>query len=981
MNSVLSNTLANSAESVTHKFNLSCPDGVATAVQDLMTLGFGPLPVAPAQDPHEYPLKKGGKVVYQADGVTPKPLFNGKNPSYIARNGKPRTVAHTRYRSNLPTTAELETWFRDPSVGLGTNGGCWLDFDLKNFDSPEHLDQTVAPIIDRAAWVERTQSGGYRVAVALGEKPEFTNFGLGDVAHAGELRFDGGFVVLAPTVGEHGEYKRLKFGEPLKVVTVQELGIYPSKPARATTEPPAPTPLPDPPRPVAPTPSGGGLRLEPFASKKIAAIIQGKFTNDKSDDLVKVARELYGWENIARAEGIAVDSADSVIYAVAEAAGVADKLERVLKGINRQECEPGLALAQSPEACQNRLRKAAGKVAKEARKASQQTQDIQLDSEDTPGLVAFKYLYENEDYVRIGDDSYKWVGTHFERQDERAEKKRISGVLKRCVKESFNDKDGVIITRPFATAAKRNDAHQWCLSEVPFIQPDQVNPPGVNLKNGVLTFEYGPTGPRPKLLEHSPERVYTYAPQVAYHPEADDTHCRRLLEAISPSYRAAVLRVFAAALDLEAVRKAKGRVVRGLLFSGSGANGKDALREAFTYIFGKSGITSCTIDDFHSYDQGRKFNLASLVQSRINWASENRMGVNIDDIQSLKQLITGDPLITEEKFQQGQEFTPRCVAIFSSNDRAINLTASLEAIATRYAIVPFTKTFKTNPKGPNELKADSRFKYDLDWVKAEVCPAMLNILIEEFQNIFAEGIDYSPFDAGMEENRVEANHLYRFSLDCGLAEDPDSWVSNAELETKLRSWYIEEGILRIDSDTGREKWEDDVRVGDPWVKGAQQYKRRFQKIFPNIDSYRTKDVRGIKGLKFVDPAEIALLECQTWGEYCRANQLHGDQAIKAAWGKLPLDQQTRLATLQPDITTPPLGSEPEPLPEDLVQAEVAILAEAAEAGEVEAMEHFSSLPEPHKRQIWSAITPEIIPKVKELAITYKNATSRDNQSG
>ncbi|MGG6242719.1 DUF5906 domain-containing protein [Nodosilinea sp. AN01ver1] len=903
MNSALKTTVSNSDRPDTHKFSLSCSPAVAAAVDELIAQGFSPLPVAPAQDPHKYPLKKDGKIVYEEDGVTPKPLFNGKNPSYIDSDGEPRTVAHSRYRSKLPIAAELKEWFSHPDVGVGTNGGAWLDFDLKNFNSPEHLDSVAAPILEQAQWVERTQRGGYRVAIAPEQKPDFTNFGLGDVAHAGELLNGGGFVVLAPTKGEHGEYKRLKFGEPLKMATIEDLGIRPSRSTKATTtEPPAPTPLPDPPRPATSAPGGGVLRLEPFASKKIAAIIQGKFSGDKSDDLVKVARELYGWENIARAEGIAVDSADSVVYAVAEAAGVEDKLERVLKGINRQECEPALAFAQGLEACQNRLRKAAGKVAKDAKKASQKNQDIQLDSEDTPGLIAFKYLYENEDYVRIGDDFYKWVGTYFERQDERAEKKRISGVLKRCVKEVFGEKE-VLTTRPFATAAKRNDAYSWCLSEVRFIEPDEVNPPGVNLKNGVLIFEYGPSGPVPKLLDHSPDRVYTYAPQVAYHPEADDTHCRRLLEAIGQGYRTAVLRVFAAALDLEAVRKAKGRVVRGLLFSGSGANGKDALREAFTYIFGKSGITSCTIDDFHAYDQGRKFNLASLVQSRINWASENRMGVNIDDIQSLKQLITGDPLITEEKFQQGQEFTPRCVAIFSSNDRAINLTASLEAIASRYAIVPFTKTFKTNPKGPNELKADSRFKYDLDWVKAEVCPAMLNILIKEFQNIFKEGIDYSVFDAGMEENRVEANHLYRFSLDCGLVEDPDSWVSNVDLEAKLRSWYIEEGILRIDGDTGREKWEDDVRVGDPWVKGAQQYKRRFQKIFPNIDSYRTKDVRGIKGLKFVDPAELALLECQTWGDYCRANQLHGDQAIRAAWSKLTIEQQSRLAALQPEVTT------------------------------------------------------------------------------
>jgi len=591
------------------------------------------------------------------------------------------------------------------------------------------------------------------------------------------------------------------------------------------------------------------------------------------------------------------------------------------------------------------------------------TEVIYLQSTDTPGAVAERYLY-SEDYVRIGDSFHKFVGTHYEYCDERQEKHRITNLFKRCVfrKET---KEEITESYPYWTKAKIEDAYQTCLTAVRPIPMDEVNPPGVNCLNGVLLFTPNKNGiPQPQLVGHSPKMVFIDPPQVAFHPEADDTHALRLLEAISPSYRDTVLRVFASAIDLEAVRKAKGRAVRSLIFTGSGANGKDALREAVTYIFGKAGLTSCTVDDFHAYDQGRRFNLAMLAGSRINWASENRVGVNIDDIQSLKQMISGDPLVTEEKFKQGQEFTPRCISIFSTNDRAINLTASLEAIASRYAIVPFTKTFVSNPTRAHELPADPRFKYDLQWVKDEVCPALLNILIEQYQAIFAEGIDYTAFEQTMEDNRIEVNHLLRFAQDMGLEEDTEGQVSSDALWEKLRIWYEQEGILKID-ENNRDRWEDDVRAGDSWVKGKQQLKRRLMKIFPTIESFRTKTERGIKGIRFVDPVEKALLAVEAWGDYCRVIEFHGDSAVKECWHKLPVEIQNKIVGLRSDVTTP--EALPDEFTDEDIQDAVAMVTQAVEEGVPELLESFRAFPKSAQKRILNACPLDSIPiTVQEL---------------
>jgi putative DNA primase/helicase len=49
-------------------------------------------------------------------------------------------------------------------------------------------------------------------------------------------------------------------------------------------------------------------------------------------------------------------------------------------------------------------------------------------------------------------------------------------------------------------------------------------------------------------------------------------------------------------------------------------------------------MTGRSLSDFKSYDMGRKFALAGIEGSICNWASENTAKVDLDNIQSLKQL-------------------------------------------------------------------------------------------------------------------------------------------------------------------------------------------------------------------------------------------------------------------------------------------------------------------------------------------------------
>ena len=871
----------------------------AQTARELLALGLVPLPVAPAYPVERYKTKDG------------EPLFTGKNPSYITTAGKPEAIKTYKKITAAAAADKLDEWFADPRVGVGTCSRQWLDIDLKDFDfDVAAMESAVSDIVERAEWVERTRSGGYRIAVKvgdLGKQGRKQHFHIAiDGRQVGQF-FNGSFVVLAPTA----DYTRIKFGEPLAVATLADLGITAVCDGKAGLDAVSAS---------SPTPAGVAVELERLVNRETRAILSGKVGGDRSKAIATAAAELFGWENLCREHGITCDSADQILARLADQLEVhADRLARILQPINRNGCQTALAARQSDEAAVNRLMSVAGRRPMLAGSA----EDILITSTDTPGEVAARTLYAT-DYVRIGDSFYRWEGDHYEACDPRAEERRIALLMRRCISVSEGKNGECIVKRPWATSSKTECAFKQARRIIPFIPPDQVNPPGVNMTNGVLVIERDSDGRFiPMLWPHSPERVYTYKPQVEYNPDADPSHCERLLEALDAPYRAMVLRIFAAALDIDSVRIHSGRDVRVLFFTGSGANGKDALREALSLIFGKQGITSATIDDFSAYDHGRRFNLAPLATSRINWASENKVGVNIDDIQSLKQLGTGDTLISEEKFGNGISFTPRCIAVFSTNDRALNLTAALEATASRYAIVPFTKSFVSNPVGPNQLKADPRFKYDLEWVKKNVCPAFLNILLREFNLIFEEGFNYDNFADAMQKNRLEANHLCRFALESGIKEDPDGYILTEDLWRALRCWYEDEGILTI-TERG-DNWADDLRPGDPWVRFDIKLKQRLQRIFPHVETKKisggpNRNKRAMFGISMAteatdtasmateaatvateatDAATLAtiLTGVASAADYSAIVTAYGQAAVNDAWPAVPEADQRRIAAM------------------------------------------------------------------------------------
>jgi len=470
-------------------------------------------------------------------------------------------------------------------------------------------------------------------------------------------------------------------------------------------------------------------------------------------------------------------------------------------------------------------------------------------------LKAEDALYSDGHYASIGGLLYRFTGSHYEELNESSEKRRIGGWLK-----TYSEKVKGVWVKNRADTASVNAVFNWVVNQNA-VDPAQVNPGGLNCSNGVVKINFDGSH---SLVPHEPRHIYTYV-GCKYDPDIDPANCYRLLECLEPPQRKIFLRTAAAALNLKLVRsKLTGRGVKGLLCHGEGSNGKDTLRAVLAAVFGQ-GMTGKSLSDFKSYDMGRKFTLAGIEGSICNWASENTAKVDLDNIQSLKQLITGDPIDIERKGKDAYEYKPAAI-FFANCNKLPGITGGTAAIDDRYSILRFDKTYARNAiAAEGQLEADPRFKDDEKFILEQVAPAMLNGLLREFPLLLSEGIDYKATRDAMQKAQEESRHLWQFAREVGLEVQAGGRVWVTDLWELLVNWYEGMGILDKElGNNGKEKliWHDLPNKYDAPVKSINQLSARLSEIFPKVqvckysgrDEIERRHQRYLLGVGFVQSA-------------------------------------------------------------------------------------------------------------------------------
>ncbi|WP_392476917.1 DUF5906 domain-containing protein [Nostoc sp. C110] len=494
-----------------------------------------------------------------------------------------------------------------------------------------------------------------------------------------------------------------------------------------------------------------------------------------------------------------------------------------------------------------------------------------IDSDDDQNPVvaftqqAFQALYGDKNWICAADKLYFHTGNHYKHSPDSTERKRIYDFCNSFVVENEQGKK----TCPYASPSSVKKVLEWVKMGTE-IDPELINPPGVNCTNGIVRVEWSGRDFTIRLDPHTPQDYFIYEPLIEYDPNADDTYCEQLLACLDKPQQEIFLRNIAASLDLQTVRKFRGREVKAMFAIGLGSNGKDALRECVSTIYGKNGLTSVSLGDFQSYDEGRKFGLAPLIYSRVNWASENPQTSRIDRLQSLKLFVTGDTLHCEQKGKDHIEFSSNAIGIFNLNETPA-FQGVIQAIKDRIAILEFRKTFVDNPSpnNPSEIKGDPRFRYDPEFIRTHVAPAFLNRMLKALNNLIESGIDYECTTDAFRNLQRENNHLFDFIESANIGYVPDSEITARALWSMLEQHYINNGTLTIDPDNNRRTWIDQVRLSDKNVKGINQIVPRISQLFPKavkVTKYcdiAKRNIPVLKGIGIIDPTRTTIDSTRT----------------------------------------------------------------------------------------------------------------------
>ena len=454
--------------------------------------------------------------------------------------------------------------------------------------------------------------------------------------------------------------------------------------------------------------------------------------------------------------------------------------------------------------------------------------------------------------ITIGSQFYIWDGTHYAHQQKWEIEQRIFRHMEVVPIKKYVH--GKIISILDPTVKRIHDVFTLAKSKFK-TNPEVINQGGINCANGTVIYDKTKKGRLEfKLVPHSPKRIFTYKSNCKYDPNASTEYFDKLMMCLDEFQSEILFRTLGASLEIDTVRAQKGRTLKSLIMQGYGSNGKDSIRECLKLLMG-GNIGTCSLQDFKLYDQGKKFAVAKIAGKNVNWCSENA-SLDLGKIQSLKSAITGEEISIERKGKEEQATSCKTIFIFNMNT-APEIRTDAESIMSRFCVLKFDKTFKTNAKASRgEIEADPRYRYDFPFIEEEILPAFLNAMLKGLADVLEDGVDYSKNQKHIEEIQKNTNHLWRFVEDVGLSYG-EGVVTTKEIYSQLVEWYYSVGNLDYDEITGKKIWYDNPNVKDKNLKSINVVASRISELFPRakIEQKRTEKQRTTMfyGLSFNKP--------------------------------------------------------------------------------------------------------------------------------
>lgn len=316
-----------------------------------------------------------------------------------------------------------------------------------------------------------------------------------------------------------------------------------------------------------------------------------------------------------------------------------------------------------------------------------------------------------------------------------------------------------------------------------------------------------------RTAEHRPGRPDDFMKTVA------PTEWKGLNEP-APSWEKFLTEIFANDRELISyVRRLFGYCVTGQtsehispILWGKGRNGKGTLLEILAYVLGDyAGQIEAELilkQKFAKHSGGPSSDLMTLRGKRFVWGSETDEGRKLN-AGKLKWLTGGDTLTGREVFGRRQiSFRPTHKLLLLTNSKP-HARADDYALWQRINLIPFTQSFVTNPRLPDEKKADPTLP---DKLKDEAS-GILSWLLQGCLEWQAEGLNPPETVKAATEAYREEEDFIKLFIDEKCKTGPELEIKAGDLYHAFKQWCDENGIRAISGSSFGKEFKDRFRCG------------------------------------------------------------------------------------------------------------------------------------------------------------------------
>ncbi|MFC0623807.1 phage/plasmid primase, P4 family [Kribbella deserti] len=335
-------------------------------------------------------------------------------------------------------------------------------------------------------------------------------------------------------------------------------------------------------------------------------------------------------------------------------------------------------------------------------------------------------------------------------------------------------------------------------------------------RNGTVNLKTG------ELKPADPDDLLTMALDVDYDPDAAAPRWEQFLSECFPDESEMT----------SYLRRLVGYGITGhateqcyVMLHGRGGNGKSVFTSALYDVFGNItasvGIETFLAAGNQNDGSAASSDVASLRSARLVLTSEAETGARMAEAK-LKRLTGGDPITARFLYREPFTFMPSFL-LFMSTNAVPEVRDNSDGIWRRVKILEWKQQF-------TGARKDTRLSAKLHAEASGILAWAVRGAVEWYA---AGGLgEPRSVTETVESHRAEADKLLEF-YPGAIVNDPDGWISRAELYAAYREWCEAEGHSR--------PWQNTTLYQELVNRGVDQSKR--------------KGVRGFKGVRKARPTD------------------------------------------------------------------------------------------------------------------------------